>query len=195
MPDDPDIQARVIYLALLGAALAVGVFSVYRHRMGQAVQHAAIWGLIFVGVILAVAFLEPLKQSLFNDEPQAIDDRTIQLRQARDGHFYATLQINGQPMQFLIDTGASEMVLRRADAEAAGIETDGLDYWVKTQTANGESTAAVVRLESVELGPYTDRDVRALIAGGDLNKSLLGMRYLELFSGFRRDGDRFYLTR
>lgn len=195
LPDDPDAQARMFYLVLLGAVLAVGVFARYRDRLGQAAQHAAIWVLIFVGVVLAIGFLEPLKQQLFNDEPQVIDDRTVQVRRARDGHFYATLEVNGQPIQFLIDTGATNMVLARDDAEAAGIDTDALNYFIRTQTANGESRAAPVRLNRVELGPYVDYDVRATVAGGDLDKSLLGMSYLERYSGFRREGDRFYLSR
>ena len=195
MPDDPDMQARIIYLSLFGIAILVGLFSIYRNRLSQAMQHAAIWALIFVGFILAFSFAEPLKQALFDDEPQIIDERTVQLRRARDGHFYATLSINGQPIQFLIDTGASEMVLTRADAEAAGIDTNALDYRIRMQTANGQSTAAVVRLDQVDLGQFTDRRVPALVAGGELGKSLLGMGYLNLFGGFRSEGDRFYLTR
>lgn len=195
LPEDPDAQARMFYLVLLGAAISVGVFARYRHRMGQAVQHMAIWALIFVGLVLAIGFAEPLRQQLFNDEPQAVDDRTVQFRRARDGHFYATLEINGQPVRFLVDTGATSMVLTRDDAEAAGIDTAGLSYVIRTRTANGESTAAPVRLNRVELGPFVDRDVRATVAGGDLGKSLLGMSYLELYSSFRREGDRLYLVR
>lgn len=195
LPDDPDAQARMFYLVLLGAAIAVGVFSRYRDRLGQAMQHMAIWALIFVGVVLAIGFADPLRQQLFNDEPQVIDDRTVQFRRARDGHFYATLEINDQPIRFLVDTGATNMVLTRDDAEAVGIDTGRLAYTIRTRTANGESTAAPVRLNRVALGPFVDRDIRATVAGGDLGKSLLGMAYLELYSSFRREGDRLYLVR
>ena len=195
LPDDPDSQARMFYLVILGAALIVGIFARYRNRMGQAMQHLAIWALIFVGVVLAIGFAEPLRQQLFNDEPAVVDENTVQLRRARDGHFYATLEVNGKPVQFLIDTGATNMVLTRSDAEAAGIDTEALNYWIRTQTANGESRSAPVRLSRVELGPYVDYDVQATVAGGDLGKSLLGMAYLERFSAFRREGDRFYITR
>lgn len=195
LPDDPDAQARLFYLVILGSALLVWVFASYRNRLSQAMQHAAIWALIFVGVVLAIGFADPLRQQLFNDDPQAIDDKTIQLVQARDGHFYATLEVNGQPIRFLIDTGATSMVLTREDARAAGIEVDRLAFTIRTRTANGESTAAPVRLNRVVLGPHVDNGVPATVAGGDLGKSLLGMSYLELFSGFRREGDRFFITR
>lgn len=195
LPDDPDAQARFFYLAILGIAIAVGVFASYRDRMGQAMQHVAIWALIFLGGVLVVGFAEPLKQQLFNDEPQALDDRTRQFRQARDGHFYATLRINDEPVQFLIDTGATNLVLSREDAEAVGIDTSTLRFWMRTQTANGESSSAPVKLRRVELGEHVDYDVPAVVAGGDLGKSLLGTEYLELYAGFRREGDRFFLIR
>lgn len=195
LPDDPDAQARLFYLSLLGAFIVVGVFARYRDRMGQAMQHMAIWALIFVGVVLAIGFADPLRQQLFNDEPQVVDENTVQLRQARDGHFYATLQVNGQPIQFLVDTGATSMVLTKEDAEAAGIDTGALNYVIRTQTANGESTAAPIKLNRVELGPHVDYEVRATVAGGDLNKSLLGMSYLENFSSFRREGNRLFIIR
>ena len=195
LPDDPDAQARMFYLVALGAVLVVGLFARYRDRMGQAMQHAAIWALIFVGAVLAIGFAEPLRQQLFHDEPQAIDDRTVQLRRAHDGHFYAALEINGQPIQFLVDTGATNMVLSREDAAAAGIDVAALNFVIRTQTANGQSTAAPVRLKRVALGPFVDRDVPATVAGGGLNKSLLGMSYLELYTSFRSEDDRFYLVR
>ncbi len=55
LPDDPDAQARLFYLALLGMVIASGVFYNYRDRLGTALQHAAIWVLIFLGgVVIAV---------------------------------------------------------------------------------------------------------------------------------------------
>lgn len=195
LPDDPDAQARIFYLVLLGSAIAIGVFAQYRHRLGQAAQHAAIWVLIFIGVVLAIGFLDPLKQQLFNDQPRVVDGRTVELRRARDGHFYAELEVNGQPIRFLVDTGASSLVLSRDDALRAGIDIDRLNFVIRTQTANGESRAAPTMLDRVSLGPYTDRNVPAVVAEGVLGKSLLGMSYLENFAGFRREGDRFYLER
>ena len=80
IPDDPSSQAQLFYLLALGMLIAFWVAHRYRRRLGQAAQHAAIWALIFVGVVLAVGFAEPLKQSLFPDEAQPIDDRTVRAR-------------------------------------------------------------------------------------------------------------------
>jgi len=195
LPDDPGDQARLFYLVLLLMAVAVWAVQHYRDRMGQALQHAAIWALIFLGVILAVGFAEPLKQTLFGDEARQVDERTVELRRARDGHFYATVQVNGHDLRFMIDTGATSIVLTRADAEAVGINTAGLSFVVPSATANGRVMSAPVRLESMRLGRFTDHGVRASVNGGELGQSLLGMSYLDRFTSFRAEGDRFYLSR
>ena len=64
MPENPHDQAQLFYLVLLGSVIAVGVFYNYRHRLGQAAQHAAIWGLIFVGLVLAIGFKDNLMTML-----------------------------------------------------------------------------------------------------------------------------------
>lgn len=194
LPDAPDDQARFFYLALLGVFVAVWLFSRYRGRLGQAAQHAAIWALIFLGAVLVVGFSSDL-QRMLTGAPQQVDDNTIALSQGRSGHFEAVLTVNGTDIRFLVDTGATNLVLSRRDAEAAGIDTQGLNYVLPTQTANGRIMSAPVRLDRVTLGAFIDRDVPATVNGGDLGISLLGMSYLERYDGWRVEGDRMFLFR
>ena len=195
LPDDPSSQARLFYLLALGMLLAFWMAYRYRKRFGQAAQHAAIWVLIFIGVVLAFGFSEPLKQSLFPESAQPVDDNTVALERARDGHFYATLEVNGRDIRFMIDTGASSIVLARGDAQRAGIDTNNLSFHIPTQTANGLVFSAPVRIRSMRLAGFTDFDVLATVNTGPLDLSLLGMDYLNRFSSFRVQDDRFYLTR
>ena len=194
LPDSPDDQAQLFYLILLGAFVATWVFSRYRGQMGQAMQHAAIWGLIFLGAVLAVGFSGDIQRMLTN-APQQIDCETVALTRERDGHFHAQLEINGHNVRFIVDTGATNLVLSQRDAKAAGIDVDALNFVIPTYTANGRIMSAAVRLDEIKLSDFTDRDVRATVNGGDLGISLLGMSYLERFSGWRVEGDRMYLTR
>lgn len=194
LPDSPDDTARFFYLALLGVFAATWLFSRYRGRLGQAAQHAAIWGLIFLGAVLAIGFSGDLQRMLVG-APQQIDDRTVALSQGRSGHFEAVLEVNGTNVRFLVDTGATNLVLSRRDAEAAGIDTSALSYMLPTQTANGRMMSARVRLDQVSLGAFVDRDVAATVNGGDLDISLLGMSYLERYAGWQVRGDRMYLFR
>ena len=195
LPDDPDAQARMFYLVAMGMAIAVWGFWRYRGRMGQAMQHASIWGLIFVGAVLAIGFFEPLQNQLMGDRAQAIDDRTIKLERSRDGHFYALIQVDGTDVRFIVDTGATHIMLSQRDAAAAGLDPNSLDYTAQMQTANGIAMGAPIRLDSVRLGPFLDSDVRAIVNGGQIDESLLGMSYLDRYSGFRVEGDSLYLTR
>ena len=64
----------------------------------------------------------------------------------------------------LVDTGASTVVLKPADAQRLGIDVDRLRYSVPVQTANGTTYAAHVRLRNLTLGPISLNDVDALVA-------------------------------
>ncbi len=195
LPLDPGSQARIFYLVLLGTFLLVYLFAAYRHRLGQALQHAAIWVLIFIGAVIAVGFWEPLKGQLYADKALVVGQDTLALRRSPDGHFYATAEVNGAPVRFMIDTGASDLVLTEADAQAAGFDTGRLNYVLPTITANGRTMSAPVRLDTVTLGDLVDQAVPASVSGGELDQSLLGMRYLERFSSVRFEGNMLYLSR
>lgn len=192
---DPDTQARVFYLVLLGAFILVAVFTHYRGRMGQAAQHAAIWALIFVGVILAIGFKDQLTGQLYVDHAVSAGEGVLAFRRAPDGHFYVSAEVNGEPVRFMVDTGATNLVLSEDDARAVGIDTGQLQYIQPTYTANGLVMSAPVRLESVTLGQETEFDVPASVSGGALGQSLLGMSYLERWRSVRIEDDRLFLSR
>lgn len=188
-------QARLFYLSVLGIIVMVSVFSLYRHRLGQSLQHMAIWALIMVAIVLAYGFKDELLAIIQADEGRVVDDRTLAFRRADDGHFYARLSVNGAKMSFLIDTGATELVLTREAATAAGFNVDRLAFNQQAQTANGMVHGAPVVLDSVSLGPITDRNVPAVVNGGELDTPLLGMSYLNRFQSFQIQGDRMILVR
>ena len=195
LPEDPDSQARLFYLMLLGIPIAFWIFRDYAGRLGQAAQHAMIWGLIFVGVIIAFGFKDVLIASLYDNEPQMVSADTVVLTRDRSGQFLASVEINGRDIEFLDDTGASDLVLSQADAVAAGIELDNLNFFIRSMTANGEVKSAPVRLDTVALASFVDTDVPARVNGGELDISLLGMTYLDRFTSFRVEGDKMYLSR
>ena len=195
LPDDPDAQARLFYLALLGMALAGGVFYNYRDRLGTAAQHAAIWVLIFLGVTIAYGFKDQLASQLYPGTAQPVDERTIALRRADDGHFYARVLVNGAEIRFMVDTGATNLVLSQQDARRIGLAMDNLNYVLPVSTANGTVYGAGVVLERVKLGGFVDTDVRAMVNGGRMSVSLLGMSYLDRFRRFSVEGDRLLLSR
>ena len=93
-------------------------------------------------------------------------------------------------MTLLVDTGASTVVLKPADAARAGIDTRSLGYTAAVQTANGTTYAAPVRLRSITIGPIELRDVEALVAKpGSINENLLGMSFLRRLRSYEFSKD------
>lgn len=193
LPDDPDAQARFFYLALLGMAIAAGLVHYYRARLGTALRHAAIWALLLLGLVLAYGFSDELASQLFPDRARPAGEQAVALRRAGDGHFYARARVNGAEVRFLVDTGASSVVLSRIDAARAGFDPERLSYTVPASTANGTVMGAPVSLNRVELGGVTATGVRALVNSGEMRTSLMGMSYLERFSRLSVEGDTLLL--
>lgn len=194
MLDNPDDRARLLYLVVLGVGLAVVSLGGGR-RWGRALRDLGLWGLIFAMVVIAYGFRDTLRRELFPSAMVQLKGGAVALRRAADGHFHAELEVNGRPVRFIIDTGASDIVLSREDAAAAGIDVDALRFAGRAQTANGVVATAPVRLGSLRLGDYYDENLPASVNAGSLGVSLLGMAYLNRFERIEIAGDQMVLYR
>jgi len=187
--------ARVIYLVLLGSAVLLWFLAQNRASLGRVTQQALAWGLIFVGVIAAVGLWGDIRNTVMPGQAVVAEAGRIELPRAADGHYYLAAEVNGAIVRFVVDTGASQIVLTEADARRAGLDPEKLAYVGRAYTANGEVRTAPVRLDRLAIGPLVDRDVRAVVNAGELGQSLLGMEYLQRFSSVEISGGRLVLTR
>ncbi len=104
---------------------------------------------------------------------------TEELKAFADGHYYARAEINGRPIDVMVDTGASMVALTYEDAERAGLRLKPSDFTNQVSTANGVAAVAPVILDRVSIGRITVRNVRAAVCErGRLEKTLLGMSFL-----------------
>jgi aspartyl protease family protein len=177
---DSDETARFIYLGLLLVAVAGSYLAANRKNLGKTAQQAAIWGLIFVGAVAVAGLWPEISRQTLPHKPVTTANGT-EIRAADDGHYYIDTTVNGTNVRFVVDTGATNIVLTERDARRIGLNPDTLAYTGRASTANGMVLTAPVRLKSFLLGPFKDEDVRAMVNGGDLDTSLLGMSYLSLF--------------
>jgi len=189
-----DTGPRLVYLSLLLLVLAGSYVLSHRDRLGEVFRHAAIWGLIFVGALAAVGLWQDIRRDVIPRQSVLTDGR-IEVPAAADGHFYVTAEVNGTPVRFVVDTGATQMVLTWKDAQRVGLDPGNLVYLGQARTANGTVQTAPVRLDSVRLGPVEDEAVRALVNQGEMDVSLMGMGYLNRFTSIEMRRDRLVLTR
>lgn len=195
--DDAGSQSRLVYL-LAWLALAGGgfVFAIRRQPLRE-LRNAAIW--IGVGLVLVIAYsfrdeiMPRLMGELVPQRGIAEADGSVNFRAGRDGHFHVEAHVNGSRLRFLVDTGASLVVLSPADARRLGFDLDRLAFTQLTETANGLGRGAPVMLRDVVVGGLRVADVAASVNQAEMSESLLGMSFLRRIGGFEVDGDRLTL--
>ena len=162
--------------------------------IGWALRQAAIW--IFLGLVFyaVVANLPTMQQtapapagaprpaaaatSSRNGSPNA-----LVFHADRQGHVFVDAFVNGSPVRFLVDTGATEVSLTLHDATAAGFGSYELNFSGRTVTANGTARAAPVQLREIRIGQLSMDNVQALV-GENLPFSLLGQSFLRRLDGY-----------
>ncbi len=144
---------------------------------------------LLAGGVFAAVFLWPQPRSAVPPEaapsapPEwsearpapAADALEVVLERKGDGHFYATAEVNGRPIRFLVDTGASAIALTADDARALGFGWTPAELSVVGRGASGEVTGKIVELHHVRLGGKEAWNMRAAIIPEGLQVSLLGM--------------------
>lgn len=189
-----DQTMQLIYLLILLGAIGGSALLAGRSNMGKMAQQAAIWALIFIGVIGAIGLWEDISNDV-TARQSVMSDGVISVPRSPDGHYYLTLDINNIPVNFVVDTGASQVVLTQRDAHRVGIDPERLQYLGAADTANGVVRTAPVTLNTVSLANVYDYDLDAVVNGGEMQDSLLGMSYLGLYSRIEISNRELVLTR
>ena len=196
---DRDSQISLTYslalLAVLGGSAVVG----RRFRKTPFFRYASIWVVLGFGVFTAYSFRDEAK-GVYNrllgellPATARIEGGNVIIRKASNGHFVVEANVDGTEIIFLVDTGASDVVISPDDANRLGFDPGSLKYTKTYQTANGTVYGAPVRLGKLSIGPLEIRDVRASVNGAAMSNSLLGMSFLERLSGYEVRGNSLFL--
>lgn len=189
-----------VKLAVVVAVLVIVLVSFGRVRLPQVVRAVVLWGGLLLLLVAAYTYRAPLQSagreivSVLMPGVAVTSGGEVVVRRAFPGHFEIEAQVDGAPVRFLFDTGASVVVLTAEDAARAGFNPAALDYKVPVMTAGGMTRVAPVRIGEIVIADIRVRDVRGAVAKrGDLDQSLLGMTFLNRLDGFEVRRDRLVL--
>jgi len=194
-------QQSFFYSVLLLIFLISSVIFRRSISASQALKYGIWW--IGVGFILVAIYayrfefhdfknriigeINPTKARL-NEKGQLVIDI------ASDGHFYLDVKINDKPIRFMIDTGASSIVIDVDQAQKLGIDTKNLVFNRRFETANGAVYGANVKLQKFAVGNVEFNDLQASVNGAELGTPLLGMSFLRRFKKYEFYQDKLVLT-
>lgn len=202
---EPDQLAGLAFgvamLALVTAGFWRRVSGSLSEGLGLRLRDLAVW--LAIGLACVVGYA-------YRDEVRGVSARVmgelspgsavtgpggrITISRRAGGDFRVDAQVNGRAQSFAFDTGASAVVLTAENAEALGLRPAEADYSVRVSTANGTALAAPMLIDTLSIGPITERGVPALIARpGVLRENLLGQSFLSRLPGYEVRGDRLIL--
>lgn len=127
--------------------------------------------------------------------PVSAGPGTLVLSESEGGGFFVQGRINGTAVRFLIDTGASDIVLSPGDAKRLGIDLNSLHFNLRYETANGVGRGARHVIQTLEIGPIHLTDVPVTINEAGMGQSLLGMTFLRHMASLKFEGHRLTITR
>jgi aspartyl protease family protein len=175
-------------LAFLGATAIL-----HRRAMKTSLVFLSILAWLAVGVVLFTGYSYRYELSQIGDRllgeliPSGgieVTGGAVSIRVNKSGHFVVEAVVDGVSVRFLVDTGASDVILSPGDAARLGFDVKTLAFTRPYQTANGLVFGAPVRLGLLSIGPITMTGVRASVNGAPMKRSLLGMSFLGRLSGY-----------
>ncbi len=196
----PDDWGRMGYLVALIAALSAGLFRAREINWSQKARHAAIWVGVVAVMAVAVAYRgelegvgQHLRSSFSGSYPVATGAHEMVVPQEENGGFYVMARINGQPVRFQIDTGASDTVLSPDDAHRLGLDAPGLEFSRLAETANGTGYGAPINVGRLTIGLIEMTQMPMVINKAPMTMSLLGMSFLSRLESFQIRDRRLYM--
>lgn len=191
--NDGDQALSLIYLVGCLVLVASGLF-VRRLPLGQTLKMALAWLLIFAALFAIVALRHDflaLGQRIMAEVTGSANQRTqggeLRIRRADDGHFWAEAEVDGRPLRFMIDSGATATTLSASAARSLGIEPSG-GPGVMVDTANGTVLMQRGSITSFRVGPIERANLSIHIAPSDM-VNVIGMNFLSSLAGWGVEGD------
>jgi aspartyl protease family protein len=186
-------------ISLFGCLLlVVSSLLVRRLPIGQTLKMLLAWALIFAAMFAVFALRNDflaLGRRIMAEVTGSANQRSqsgeLRIRRSGDGHFWADAEVNGRPLRFMIDSGATTTTLSAAAARSAGVEATD-NFGVMVDTANGTVVMQRGSIARFRLGPIERESLTAHIAPNDM-VNVIGMNLLSSLRGWGVEGDTLVL--
>ncbi|WP_430414513.1 retropepsin-like aspartic protease family protein [Parasphingorhabdus sp.] len=182
-------------LVLVGSAL----FS-RRLGLGEIIRSILGWLAIFALFIVGFSYQTEIRAiwsrvsgELTGSNDQQIVGETLRIRQSADGHFWINGVVNGTPIRFLIDSGATTTAMTLSVAEAANVDINSSPFPVILSTANGSVEAKRATIQNLQVGPMIARDLPIVVAQEFGGSNVIGMNFLSKLQSWRVEGNEMIL--
>lgn len=191
MEDGPSLIWGVVCVLLLVSSLAAR-----RLPMGQVAKMALAWVAIFAAMFAIFSFRfefqaiwERVKSDFAGTAGQTVSGEAIELKRQDGGHYWLQVEINGNPVNFMIDSGATTTAMNASTANETGVNVDTDGYPVMIETANGTVTAKRGVVQSLEIGPHKLTDHKVVVSESFGETNVLGMNFLDGMKSWKVEGN------
>ena len=179
-----------LYL-LMAMMLVLGSLISRREPFAKMATMALAWVAIFGAGFVLFTFRDDLSYVAQRLKAEAtgapvVEGREIRIPMAIDGHFWVQGAVNGLPVKFLVDSGATMTTIGRDTATAAEVPVSSSRNQI-VRTGNGMIRVASGRAETLAIGPIERSSVGLHIADGD-DLNVLGMNYLSSLERWSVEG-------
>lgn len=194
-PTTEDDWAHIIRMMAVLALVSSGLIFLRRINVRETARNIAIWVGIAAVLLLGYSFRnefaavgDRIMGELLPHQAIEVGERELRINAGAGGHFHVVAHVNGEPVRFLIDTGATDIVLNREAAQRAGYDVGNLRFIRPYRTANGIGYGAPIRLDSIAIGPFGVADMPASVNDAPMSSSLLGISFLERLRSYEVRG-------
>ena len=185
-----DVMLGGVYI-LMAVMLVLGALMSRREPAARLLTMGLAWVAIFGAGFILFTFRDNFGWVAQRLKAEAMgtpveEGRETRIPMAIDGHFWVEANVNGEPVKFLVDSGATMTTIDRSTARRAGVEVSPrADQYVRT--GNGIIRVSSARASEVEVGGIVRRDVRLQVAEHD-NLNVLGMNFLSSLTRWGVEG-------
>ncbi len=194
-------QSGLMMAAFIAMAIGVTGSLVFRRVpvLGRVLRSASTLGLmgVLAMVVLQLSRMDPRFEMAVPQlglPEQVVEGRETRVPLAPDGHFWLRAKVNGQPANFLVDTGATLTAVSAETANRLGLEPRDAGIPIRMQTANGAVAAQLTTIDDLRFGNVAAHGLDAIIAPGLGPTNVIGMNLLSRLASWRVEGNTMILV-